>query len=222
MKNTDKGLEETIKIMNRVVDTLVKDRTSAELLKEFLKSSLTLAFNKGKISMIVPEGRRVCIICKEEKDLENDFHKHPTNRDGRDYRCKVCARAIHRVKNNKKYTTEMGRASFLRRQQRGVVYRDKLTMLAKYPEKTIARDIYRKAVMSGKLLRMPCEVCGNVKSEGHHADYSKPLEVIWLCRQHHAQIDKKDNSQVSGFLSTIKKGERQSRRHGLNIKSLEK
>jgi len=35
------------------------------------------------------------------------------------------------------------------------------------------------------LTRQACEVCGDTKSEGHHEDYSKPLEVIWLCREHH-------------------------------------
>jgi hypothetical protein len=41
------------------------------------------------------------------------------------------------------------------------------------------------AVRSGRLVRKPCEVCGEPKSEGHHEDYHKPLEVVWLCRRHH-------------------------------------
>lgn len=32
----------------------------------------------------------------------------------------------------------------------------------------------------------PCEVCGDVNSQGHHEDYSRPLEVMWLCQKHHS------------------------------------
>ena len=37
----------------------------------------------------------------------------------------------------------------------------------------------------GKLERLACELCGNVNSQMHHSDYSKPLEVTWLCRHCH-------------------------------------
>jgi hypothetical protein len=30
----------------------------------------------------------------------------------------------------------------------------------------------------------PCKVCGD-KAQAHHHDYSKPLEVEWLCQKHH-------------------------------------
>jgi hypothetical protein len=41
------------------------------------------------------------------------------------------------------------------------------------------------ALKSGKLIRQPCEVCGAVKTDAHHDDYSQPLAVRWLCRSHH-------------------------------------
>jgi hypothetical protein len=40
----------------------------------------------------------------------------------------------------------------------------------------------------GKLIPKPCEVCGDPKVEKHHDDYTKPLEVRWLCKRHHAQL----------------------------------
>jgi len=48
-----------------------------------------------------------------------------------------------------------------------------------------ARNKYSIAVRNGELVRMPCEICGNPKSEGHHSDYSQPLKIVWLCRRHH-------------------------------------
>ena len=50
-----------------------------------------------------------------------------------------------------------------------------------------ARELYRYALRSGKITRKPCSVCGSENTEGHHTDYSKPLEVIWLCRTHHLE-----------------------------------
>lgn len=38
-----------------------------------------------------------------------------------------------------------------------------------------------RAVMSGKLRRLPCQQCGALSAEMHHPDYSRPLEVVWLC-----------------------------------------
>jgi hypothetical protein len=42
-----------------------------------------------------------------------------------------------------------------------------------------------KALEEGRLVRQPCEVCGSLKTDSHHPDYSKHLEVQWLCRKHH-------------------------------------
>jgi hypothetical protein len=39
-------------------------------------------------------------------------------------------------------------------------------------------------VRRGKVQRLPCAVCGEVKVRAHHADYAKPLDVVWLCRRH--------------------------------------
>jgi hypothetical protein len=47
------------------------------------------------------------------------------------------------------------------------------------------------AVKSGKLVRKPCEVCGKKKSQAHHDDYSKPLDVRWLCQVHHSEHHRK-------------------------------
>ena len=44
-----------------------------------------------------------------------------------------------------------------------------------------------RAVQNGELIKLPCEVCGRKKSEAHHCDYNKPLDVMWLCKRHHTE-----------------------------------
>jgi hypothetical protein len=48
------------------------------------------------------------------------------------------------------------------------------------------RSLY-KAVRCGKIVRpSKCQGCGKrCKPHGHHTDYAKRLEVLWLCRQCH-------------------------------------
>lgn len=48
-----------------------------------------------------------------------------------------------------------------------------------------AREILNHYLRDNHVARLPCEVCGNPNTEAHHDDYSKPLEVRWLCFKHH-------------------------------------
>jgi len=62
------------------------------------------------------------------------------------------------------------------------------------PDETLRRIGVRfklnKAIGKGVVVRQSCSECGLEKSEAHHPDYNKPLDVIWVCRQHHALIHK--------------------------------
>lgn len=51
----------------------------------------------------------------------------------------------------------------------------------------LARRQVTAAIRSGRLVRQPCEICGERRSEAHHEDYSRSLDVRWLCRKHHNQ-----------------------------------
>ena len=48
-----------------------------------------------------------------------------------------------------------------------------------------ARGMIAQAIKHGGLERLPCVCCGDEKSEAHHKDYLKPMDVIWLCSLHH-------------------------------------
>jgi len=66
----------------------------------------------------------------------------------------------------------------------------------RYPEKAAARDAVQREVRAGRITRQPCEVCGiehgtprsdgtKVRVEAHHDQYDRPLDVRWLCGEHH-------------------------------------
>ena len=57
-------------------------------------------------------------------------------------------------------------------------------------EKHAAHSAVYRALKRGELIKKTCRQCGSVFVESHHEDYSKPLEVIWLCSKHHKMIHK--------------------------------
>jgi len=50
-----------------------------------------------------------------------------------------------------------------------------------------AREILNNALASGKIIKPTnCSQCGKIrKLTAHHPDYSKPIEVLWLCYECH-------------------------------------
>lgn len=67
-----------------------------------------------------------------------------------------------------------------RRRELGRKYR------AANPEREEVYKAVRAAVRKGEITPQPCIKCGG-KAEGHHEDYSKPLDLTWLCKTHHRQ-----------------------------------
>ena len=55
-------------------------------------------------------------------------------------------------------------------------------------QKHYCRDYARVYRRRGKLERQPCQVCGNQNSQMHHDNYQEPLQVKWLCREHHLEF----------------------------------
>jgi hypothetical protein len=69
--------------------------------------------------------------------------------------------------------------------------RERWSYASKSPEaraKDVCRshaNVYQKR---GKIIPQPCEVCGTTSMvQKHHADYSRPLDVEWLCVEHHRE-----------------------------------
>lgn len=71
--------------------------------------------------------------------------------------------------------------------------RDSLKTRREHPERWRAWCAVKRAVRKGILVKPDtCEKCGlSCIPEAHHHDYSKRLEIIWLCRPCHLAIDGK-------------------------------
>ena len=64
----------------------------------------------------------------------------------------------------------------------------------RYPEKIKARTLVCCALKTGFLIRPNiCSKCQKEsRIEAHHPDYSKPLEVMWLCKKCHMAEHRKE------------------------------
>lgn len=122
-------------------------------------------------------------FCKKcNQNLEDDkFYPSRNTKDELFSWCKVCTRL-----NRQKYY-HLNKEKFRERRRK---------YLKKYYEKS---ELYKKkgligqklkyAIQNGKIKkRNSCEICHNSPVHGHHEDYSKPLEVIWLCPRCHGVL----------------------------------
>jgi hypothetical protein len=55
-----------------------------------------------------------------------------------------------------------------------------------------ARTYLHVYVSRGKVDKLPCAVCGEFPVHGHHhRGYDDPLDVVWLCPDHHREEHRK-------------------------------
>ena len=67
---------------------------------------------------------------------------------------------------------------------------------ASHPEVRKAHIIVGNAIRDGKLKPEPCTRCGfAIGVQAHHEDYSKPLDVMWLCTKCHGARHREINEE---------------------------
>lgn len=77
------------------------------------------------------------------------------------------------------------------------------------PLKVVAHIKVNNAIRTGKLIKKPCCQCGEMKSQAHHSDYNKPLDIKWLYSKchgfEHRRPENKDNdySKCKGTLIDV-------------------
>ena len=154
-----------------------------------------------------PPAEKACFRCKAVKPL-TEYYAHPQMGDGHLGKCKECTKVD--VKARYALTIEERHAYEARRnatpeRKKQLLESNKRRKLA-HPEKARARNAVVNAVRDGRLARLPCEVCGDLRVEGHHEDYSKPLDVRWLCFTHHREVHgQRHTARGAGKPRTAKK-----------------
>jgi hypothetical protein len=134
-------------------------------------------------------------IDKIKSYQKKDYQKH---RDGylkrakkqRDKRDKEDWKKYHQQwrDNNSEKIREYSKSTYEKNKDKFLS--KKAEYIDKFPEKRLAHILLRSAVLSKKIIKPKyCQICnGTYRIEGHHPDYSKPLEVIWLCSKCHHKI----------------------------------
>lgn len=131
---------------------------------------------------------KTCTKCGTEKPL-TEYHKKKRMADGHMNQCKVCVRKVwlkyrwDNIERRRKYDVERG-AQPQRREKKKAYY---ARWRKEHPEKYKAHWTLNNAIRSGKMQRQPCTECGREDTHAHHHDYSKPLDVEWLCPPCHAK-----------------------------------
>ena len=129
-----------------------------------------------------------CYYCGINKPLE-ELKKDKRRSHGRASECKKCHNKEYSKYGRENRTKQWERLKQWRENNRPHVNAQAL----KYQQtpygkiKKSAHDKVYHALKTGRIKKQDCEVCG-LKAQAHHEDYSKPLDVKWLCRKHHAEI----------------------------------
>ncbi len=136
-----------------------------------------------------------CKKCKKNLPL-SEYSRDKRLSDGHRNDCKNCLKEIRNRPDRKQKEREWQRRNMGRYAETRKNYRN-----SHKSEEAIRMNKYRKnnrykinthqrvyvAIRDGKLVKpSKCSECGqHGLVQGHHEDYSKPLEVVWLCPKCH-------------------------------------
>jgi len=127
-----------------------------------------------------------CRKCGRNLPL-NEYYEHAQMLDGHLNICKECTKK--RVGEHRRLNAGKIR-QYDRQRGNRLSAEDYQEYRVARPDRYKATNAVNNAIRDGRLEKKPCLICGRTDVvHGHHSDYSKPLEVIWLCPVHHAKFD---------------------------------
>lgn len=140
---------------------------------------------------------KLCNTCELFKD-ESKFHKRKESNDGLSAKCKTCQKVYDKLRATAPHR-KLAREIYAQTEQgRLAGNKSKAAYAKRNPEKIKAHSKVLYHIRAGNLVPQPCEQCGTENNiHAHHDDYSKPLNVRWLCVVHHKQYHAKLNREAT-------------------------
>jgi hypothetical protein len=129
-----------------------------------------------------------CFKCDTDKP-RSDFYTHPQMADGLLGKCKECTKRDTRIH----YEVSGGRKEYEQTRSQTSQRKEYLSQASRKhrernPERYKARTAVSNALRDGRLIKEPCFYCnGTERVQAHHHDYSKPLDVKWVCFKCHRE-----------------------------------
>lgn len=117
---------------------------------------------------------KTCTRCKFEKTF-SCFWADSSKPDGKNSWCKPC----HNERQRAWLKTPEGKEKMRRAAKK---------RYKKAKKQILAKRRVQQALKTGVLLKGSCQMVSDEckgRIEGHHCDYNKPLDVVWLCMMHH-------------------------------------
>jgi len=129
-----------------------------------------------------------CRECQSLKPLSG-YYLHKGMSDGHLNKCKECCKRLARQnrEHNAEYYADYDRQRSKTDRRKAQKNKSVKKWRRNNPEGARAHSAVGNAKRRGEITEAPCAVCGSDKVEAHHDDYSRPLDVLWLCHKHHME-----------------------------------
>lgn len=147
--------------------------------------------------------KKACRLCGQVLPLEGFHRDSAVAKDGRKTRCKKCSAAAQKARlaipairdarreHSRQWSQCPDGRAYHRAYKQTECYKAQERIRKAKPQnvlKSKAREAINAALRYGHITRGICAVCGDGKTQAHHAFGYEPenwKNIVWLCLEHH-------------------------------------